>query len=1070
MVENLLIGLCAAAVGAATKLCLADNPIAAEVGGRAVDWLAGRLSSARDRRRFHRLVEHLEETALERLEPIVEHEFRGLPEHERAAAIQAVTDAVDQASLSGEDLFAADLSAKHLEQHISSGAPDMTRDLSEDVAEFGRVLLREMCGSMVEIARSLGPFVPNALVELLRRDHEIIELLRDVLARMPDRGTDDGFEYNYRRFVADKLDHAELFGVTATGASRRYPLSVAYLSLTAVRVSGDTLTTGRRIEELLADRKRIFIRGEAGLGKTTLLQWLAVRSALSDFRAPIEDWNHTVPFFVPLRRYAETPLPAPEEFLSEMGRPLAGVMPERWVHKQLTDGRALVLVDGVDELAVERRADVRTWLRDLATGFPDARYVITSRPSGAEASWLPDAEFSVLELQPLAMPDIHVFATRWYDAMRAHFPTEADGRELDVLRTDLLDQLGQNPHLRRLAQYPLLCALLCALHRDRHGVLPDNRMELYEVALQMLLDRRDAERRIPTLPGLNQAEKLVLLSDLAYWLIRNGLNDTSSTAARERFAQRLTAMPQITHDAGVVYRHLLERTGLLREQVHGRVDFVHRSFQEYLAARSAVVDADDLGVLGAHAHLESWYDVVVLAVGHASRRQRADLLHTILARGDAEPRHREQLWLVALASLETAVELDPALRGLIEGHANEVIPPRSLATARSFAAASPFVLARLAEAAPATEDELVATIRAIASTGLAEALPLLARYGRHEDRAVQQELLRNWTWFDGEAYAREVLAELPVDRLDIDDVTLMPGLKHLTRIRHVTYTGSPAPVLDSLPRRLTSLALLLREPVELGGLAGLPLETLVLRANSDETEVDLAPLAACSRLTTFEAAGVRVRNLGALSATPVTTLRLLDAVPRSELAAIGNTWELADLVVTDVDDLEDLHALRFAAGLRTLEVRECRALRTVAGIESWSGTLTHLTVSGCPSLDVRALAAMSALVVVDVGTADVDDLAPLGQLTALRSLTVGSFDDPRALASIRHLPNLRELVVRERGLVDLSVLDGCDLTVSVGPSTRYFGVDRLSSRVRVRVLGRSGERSRPVPRRGPAGG
>jgi hypothetical protein len=84
-----------------------------------------------------------------------------------------------------------------------------------------------------------------------------------------------GFDYDYRQLVARKLDHVEMFGVTLADASRRYPLSVAYISLMA---SADELSPAHRVEELLEGARRVFIRGEAGLGKTTLLQWVAVRS------------------------------------------------------------------------------------------------------------------------------------------------------------------------------------------------------------------------------------------------------------------------------------------------------------------------------------------------------------------------------------------------------------------------------------------------------------------------------------------------------------------------------------------------------------------------------------------------------------------------------------------------------------------------------------------------------------------------------------------------------------------------------------------------------------------------
>ena len=51
-------------------------------------------------------------------------------------------------------------------------------------------------------------------------------------------------------------------------------------------------------------------------------------------------------------------------------------------------------------------------------------------------------------------------------------------------------------HLRALTVSPLLCALVCALNRERRTQLPRDRMEIYEAALDMLLERRDRERGV----------------------------------------------------------------------------------------------------------------------------------------------------------------------------------------------------------------------------------------------------------------------------------------------------------------------------------------------------------------------------------------------------------------------------------------------------------------------------------------------------------------------------------------------------------------------------------------------
>ena len=59
-------------------------------------------------------------------------------------------------------------------------------------------------------------------------------------------------------------------------------------------------------------------------------------------------------------------------------------MPNGWVHEKLQDGNAIILVDGVDEMREAQRADVRVWLKELRETFPEARIIVSSRPTASQ--------------------------------------------------------------------------------------------------------------------------------------------------------------------------------------------------------------------------------------------------------------------------------------------------------------------------------------------------------------------------------------------------------------------------------------------------------------------------------------------------------------------------------------------------------------------------------------------------------------------------------------------------------------------------------------------------------------
>ncbi|MFI6730916.1 NACHT domain-containing protein [Streptomyces atratus] len=191
-------------------------------------------------------------------------------------------------------------------------------------------------------------------------------------------------------------------------------------------------------------------------------------------------------------------------------------------------------------------------------------------------------------------------------------------------------------------------------------------MSLYEAALTMLLVRRDAERGIGTAGvRISERQSVQLLQALAYWLIRNGRSQTDPATAVRLLVPVLAAMPTLLGDAEQVLRHLLERCGLLREPAADRLEFIHRTFQDYLGARAAV-EAEDISLLVTNAHEEQWHNVVKMAIGHARPRECVYMVRALVARGDHEELHRKQLHKLASSCVEYATELAPEVLTMLQ--------------------------------------------------------------------------------------------------------------------------------------------------------------------------------------------------------------------------------------------------------------------------------------------------------------------------------------------------------------------------------------------------------------------
>ncbi|TWV51418.1 NACHT domain-containing protein [Streptomyces misionensis] len=648
-----------------------------------------------------------------------------------------------------DDVQAVRLGYRDLAKRLSDGSAG-SDGLSADARHFLDSATEWACLQILEFFTRRSSFVARTLVEQSRAQAELIAKVDELIVRIPrPDGRDTAFERRYLPYVAAHHNHITIYGVDLRDSPDRWPLQVAYLSLEAT-AAGDSppdpapgehpsAVNGRlRAEEALLADDRVLLRGDAGSGKTTLVQWLAVTAARDGDR---------VPYVLPLRTLIRTgALPAPDGFLKAVSCPLTP--PEGWAERVLTAGRGLVLVDGLDEIPAADRHRTRDWLRSLLAAYPGNRWLLTSRPTAVRADWLAQEGFRELTLAPMRRSEVATFVRRWHEAARA-----------PEFEAPLLDSLRTKRDLARLTTNPLMCGLICALHRERRGYLPTGRKELYDAALTMLLARRDRERGMAV--ELGEEAQLELLQRLAYALVLGGRTEMDADTAEGIVERCLPAVASAGGDAPAVLRELLLRSGLLRQPAQGVVDFVHRTFQDYLGARYAVEEGH-LEVLLGHADDTQWEDVIRMAVAHARPRERAWLLRQLLARDT--PR----LTLLALACLEHAVALDAGVRAEVEARAAALIPPRTKEDARALAEAGPLVLELLPGPDGLTDAESLGVVVTASLLGEVEpegALGVLRRFREHRDLDVRRQLVGTWGRFDAGEYAAEVLDHL--DRTDL---------------------------------------------------------------------------------------------------------------------------------------------------------------------------------------------------------------------------------------------------------------------------------------------------------------
>ncbi|WP_200302194.1 NACHT domain-containing protein [Streptomyces adelaidensis] len=676
-----------------------------------------------------------------------------------------------------DDVQAVQLGHRALARRLRDADPRVTFDLSDDAARLHDTLVDVACLHILHFFTQRSTFVARTLVSQSTQLAEAVTRIDLLLERTPSRiGEDAAFEARYAAYVTEKYGTLTIYGIDFTNSPAQWPLDTAYLSL-ELGVGEGTRRLPIRADHVLADgRDRVLLRGVAGSGKTTLVQWLAVtaaRGATPD--GHLASLTGRVPFVLALRTLTHSwhDLPTPGRFLTAARNPLADAQPHGWADRVLRAGRGLLLVDGMDEVPSAVREKAKEWLRDLIAAYPGNLWLITSRPSAVRERWLDGQGFTEGSLAPMSTADVNHFIRRWHSAARAS--DTSDWELLDSYEQSLTAAVRTKGDLSRLATNPLMCGLICALHRDRRGFLPRARKDLYDAALSMLLSRRDIERNMALTDSIDLTEepKTQLLQKLAYKFLLNGKSEIDSDQAERIIAHTLPSVSAAASQgtARQVFRHLLLRSGVLREPVPGTIDFVHRTFQDYLGAKAAVEEGD-LSLLVLRAADSQWEDVIRMAIAHARPKERAVLLSELISRGDvAVPRRRTLLHLLAMASLEHATELEPSIRARVEERAARLIPPRSDTEAQDLAQVGPVVLELLPGPENQEPDTAALTVRTATLIGGDAAIPVLARYTGHPDPAVRGHIAQAWHRFDTDQYATEVIARLPDDDIYFEIVT-----------------------------------------------------------------------------------------------------------------------------------------------------------------------------------------------------------------------------------------------------------------------------------------------------------
>ncbi len=782
----------------------------------------------------------------------------------------------------------------------------------------------------------------------------------------------------------------------------------------------DTREQLYKLEDLLEKYDRLFILGDPGIGKTTLINRISYLFSAQQNHQLAKRYGYPIPLPLILRDLDYSEVNSWEDllgqFFSQDFLKKITYRPDE-IRPLLENGQAFVLLDGLDEVSEpETRKKLAKILHRAVQDYPRSRWWITSRLVGFDqhSFWHPEKkasepeelygpevfrekelsikkeqEFDEVFIAPFKNEQIQRFLFLWGDV---YFPEEKES-----FAENFYESLKSHPRIYHLARIPNVLSMMCLYYRvNQH--LPDGRFKLYKEIAEIYMYRL-REMRKQEKPPLSLDEQKRALAHIALEMQRRRTQSdkaqlTLSTAeVKSLMQQSLVEGPNISADQGAeaieAYLETLQLgSAVLIPRSADAYGFLHLSYQEYFAAEALRSRFDHLCTtwgggeeaerafwqeLQSYARNENtWGETLLLffesfmVPGH----QKVEACRYAFAKlFDWQPEKPEQL--IDINYKETAAHILTD-ESICSSDWDEQSRKSPLFSKEEHLALLDFLIVQGSFFPKRTP-----IWQLIFDWGRKRGLALFLA----KDTRIAEG--NNYRWVYGEESSS--LTDKELDELGIDRLSQVRWL-HLGR----------TPVSDLAPlEKLTGLRWLDLRRTPVSDLA--PLEKLTELERLDLSGTPVSDLAPLEKLTGLERLD--------LSGTPVS-----DLAPLEKLTGLEGL-DLRDTPVSDLAPLEKLTGLRWL-DLRRTPVSDLAPLEKLARLE-------RLHLGRTPVSDLAPLEKLTGLRVLYLNDAQVSDLAPLEKLTRLKGLELNN-TPVSDLAPLEKLTGLRVLYLNDAQVSDLA--------------------------------------------------
>lgn len=351
----------------------------------------------------------------------------------------------------------------------------------------------------------------------------------------------------------------------------------------------------------LKNHHNVFVYGEPGSGKSSYLQWIALRCRAGEIL------NEYVPIFIEIRQFttlnsAGTLLTYFEKTFGQWGFSASDT------RRVLEAGKAVFIFDGLDETLNSERDRIESMIEGLLRDYNQCRFIFSSRLA---MNFPFSGQFQKVIIAPLhPRRQIPEFVQRWFSQ------PDKDS----ALATQMLEKLRSKSYqgIRELARRPVLLKLLCIVF-EVHGDFPTRRGAVYERGIEeMTRTKADLATTIPSIPKLQEHHiQGVLCRVASYFFIDLKVQILFAKRDVERIIQdyfeEVHGINRDSVPAQTILNCIEQSNGLLVRWSQDFCAFSHLTYQEFFTADYLVKTSTYTDVYN-HLHDPRWNFVTGLTV------------------------------------------------------------------------------------------------------------------------------------------------------------------------------------------------------------------------------------------------------------------------------------------------------------------------------------------------------------------------------------------------------------------------------------------------------------------------